>query len=395
MVFTWYIFVNQSTENSVLSIRLDLNGQVDQPLDKRSAADIQALQDQSKTILVLPIQWGNCLELALPWLAERKARQAIPFALEDHFAQPVTQIHFAFDKAHYHNNLYLIVSIEKNKIQTWIQHMHEWGIAYDVITFDWFALDPNQACALDDYILVYAPDFKGAVSRDVWDVYPHEWGKQLQWIMCQESPARSQADPATIVHAHSCYQWIAQGLHSRPYINLCQGEFQHDTRAVQIKRWYRWSGMLAGLWLLSFLAIHGVLYGVLSHRNTRLDAQIAQVYKSFFPDARQVISPRTRVMQLIQKNQMGQDAVLWSLLTRLSQVLASKPSEGGRHVLPDTTQLEGLQFQNQVMTVTLMCDNFAVLEHIETQLKNAHIHVHQVSAATEAKRVAARLELSL
>jgi len=384
-VLTWFIFVKQSSEDGLLSIRLDLNGQVDQPLKKRSPAEINALQLHCKTLLILPSEWCSLLELALPWLADRKAREALPFALEDHLAQPVTQLHFAFDRAYYQNNSYLVVTIQKQRLQEWMQRFKEWGISYDAITLDWFALSPGEACVLENGVLVSSADFNGAVSFDVWQVFPHDWAKQLHWITCQDS---AESEPMSMMtsYAGSTYQWLAERLFANKYINLCQGEFQHDTRATQVKRWYRLSGMLAGIWFVCFLGLHAGLLFMMSYKNSKLDKEIANVYHVFFPEARQVVSPKTRVMQLLQKNQTGHDAVLWTLIAKLSMVLAQQ------HPL---TVVQTLQFQNQVVTATLICTSFSILEKIEAQLQQSHLHVHQLSAATEAQQVVAKLELSL
>ncbi len=384
-MLTWLIFVKQSSEDALLSIRLDPNGHVDQPLKNRSAAEINALQSQARTLIVLPSEWSSFLELTLPWLVERKAREALPFALEDHLAQPVTQLHFAIDRAYYQNNSYLVVTIQKQRLQAWMQRLKEWGIAYDAITLDWFALSSDEACASENGFLVRSAEYNGAVSFDVWEGFPHDWAKPLQWITCQDS-AESKPMPLSTPYAGSYYQWLAERLFTNKFINLCQGEFQHDTRMTQVKRWYRWSGILAGIWFLGFLSLHAGLSLMLSHQNAQLDQHIAKVYHAFFPEARQVVSPKTRVMQLIQKNQTGHDVVLWTLLAKLSMVL------GQAHPL---TEVQTLHFQNQVVTATLVCASFSILEKIEAQLQQSQVHVHQLSAATEAKQVVAKLELSL
>lgn len=396
-MLTCYIFVNEKNKDELLSIRLNLSGDIEQVLKMRTLEEIRELQFNCKTVIVMPTQWSTLLELELPWLAERKAREAIPFALEDHLAQSVNQLHFSIDRAHYKDNSYLVVVMAKLLLQEWMMYFQSMNIGYDAITIDWFALVENEGIILDDRVLINAGQYKGTLSFDVWASYTQDWCTTLQWQAFTDSVYVANITSFK-ENKQISYEWLAKRLHQHTIMNLCQGEFQHDTSRTQVSRWYQWTGIVAGVWLFCFFAIHAGLWMMVSHKNKQLDQQIFNAYHVFFPDARQVISPKIRIMQLLKKGTQH-DAVLWSLMEKLSQAFAKNKHNttkvGDIHHLEHVTLIQDLQFQNQVLTITLLCESFVALEKMEADLRQAQVRVHQVSAATDVQEVVAKLELSL
>ena len=140
---TCFLFAKHLDADGCLSIRLNTFGEEEAPLQKRTAAELLMLQENARTIVVLPTASASLHVLTLPWLSERKAREAIPFALEEVIAQPVSEVHFAFDKAHYSNGQYLVVAIDAAFLSQCIGLLDELDIDFDVLTLDWFALKPG------------------------------------------------------------------------------------------------------------------------------------------------------------------------------------------------------------------------------------------------------------
>lgn len=141
---TCFLFADQLDENACLSLCLDPSGQVAAPLQMRSFAEIKDLQKDAHTIVVLPTEKASVQEVELPWLGERKGRAALPYALEEQLAQPVPSLHFAFDKAHYQNQRYLVVVMDKQYLLNLIKTVMEAGLLFDAVTIDWFAVMPGR-----------------------------------------------------------------------------------------------------------------------------------------------------------------------------------------------------------------------------------------------------------
>ncbi len=394
-MLTCFLFIQSSDQNAILSLRLDQVAHIDQPLKMRSIEEIRTLQENARTVIVFPTEWCGLHQLELPLLPDRKVREAIPYALEDELAQPVTQLHFAFDKAYYHNGRYLVVVIDKQIMTEWMAKLTQLGLSYDVITLDWFALGEREGCVLEQNVLINAEQFQGALSLDVWTQYAEDWTKILHWQIFADS-AKLPALAELPRHVETKHAWIATRLSKAKILNLCQGAFQHATSQTQVTYWYRLAGMVAAIWLVSFIGIHAGLKLIIAHKTETLDQQIKTSYQVFFPGSQQVISPKIRIAQLLKHNQLGNNATLWSLVETLSLALTQSATPARKKPVPKlVSQVQSLQFQNQVLTATFRCNNFSGLAQIESFLQNRHVHVHQVSAATEDEQVVAKLELSL
>ena len=394
MVLTCFLFAQNENIDTMLSLRMDMQSQVEKPLQMRTIAEIRALQENAKTIIVFPTAWCGLYQVELPLLSDSKARVAIPFALEDQIAQPVAHVHFSFDKAHYRNGCYSVVVIDKHLMHEWMAKLSNLDLSYDQITLDWFALRPGEAVLGDESVVVHAETFQGAVSLDVWANCAHDWAQTLQWQSFPESAAVPMGSTVS-THLQSRGVWIAERLCKSKTLNLCQGAFQHATSQTQVKKKYQLAGMLAAAWLISFIGIHAGFYLLITHQLQKVDQQIAHSYRAFFPGAQKVISPKVRIAQLLKQNQSGHNATLWSLLESWSLALQAQgvPLEKQNSKSPLTVQT--LQFQNQVLTVMFRCDNFSALERIEAFLQKKLVRVQQISAATENEQVVAKLELSL
>ncbi|WP_156812641.1 type II secretion system protein GspL [Legionella tunisiensis] len=168
---TCFLFTQYMNDDSCLSLSLGERGQIEAPLAQRSFTDIKALQQNARTIAIAPTDFFTLHQVELPWLAERKARAAIPFALEDKLAQPVDSLHFAFDRAHYNDGHYLVVLGDKNLLTELINKFDNQGIRFDSLTLDWFALQKNEAAVTPTNILVNDAHFQGALSPELAVLY--------------------------------------------------------------------------------------------------------------------------------------------------------------------------------------------------------------------------------
>ncbi|MCX7119399.1 MAG: hypothetical protein NTZ86_06000, partial [Legionellales bacterium] len=129
-----------------------------------------------------------------------------------------------------------------------------------------------------------------------------------------------------------------------------------------MKHKYQLAAILAAAWLVSFIGIHVGLYMLITHQSQKIDQQIAQSYRVFFPDAQQVISPKVRVEQLLKQNQLGHNAALWSLMESWSLALHAQAEPLPKQSAKTALTVQTLQFQNQILTVVFRCDNFSALE---------------------------------
>ena len=374
---TCFLFTKHLNDQGCLSVKLSQDGQLIAPLEQRNFEQIQSLQPGSKTYIVDTAIHASLLPLDLPWLAERKARTAIPYALEDKLAQPLEELHFAFDKHRYQNNHYTITVIASARMRYLMQTLAQHNIDYDLITLDWFALEPGELIYSEDILLVHQTDYKGALTQELADSYLKK--NSLEEPKYFKDSAISNEEN----HTEDSRTFIARRLLQNSPQNLCQAEYQRGNTSQWLKNGIQIVGALCGAWLLSILVVNALSMYLLNRKIDGLDEQIAVIYHEFFPQSSQVISPKFRIMQLLGNNSSDKQKRFWFLLNQVALVSKNK-----------SIKIEQFRYQNQSLTLTIVSPDFSSLEKFENSLKGAQLKVHQVQAANREQQVVATLEIT-
>lgn len=375
-----FLFTKHLDENGCFCLKLSQDGSVIAPPAQRTFAEIKMLQDESTTLIVETAASASLLDLELSWLPDRKARIAIPYALEDKLAQPLDELHFAFDKARYQNAHYLITVIGKQRLQYLMHLLDSENIEFEAITLDWFATSPEELIVSESIVLVNDTEFKGALSGDLALSYIKKH-PLAQLFLFQDSLIA--ADPTIPKSDESSYVWIAKKLMDSKPLNLCQGDMQHGSTSDWIKKGYTYVGALCALWLISLLVVNAINVYILNKQIKQVDAQIAVIYHEFFPEAKQVISPKFRISQVLGDASADGQTRFWFLLNQFAKAMKE-----------EQITVENLRYQNKTLSVTVVSSDFANLEDIENKLRKLQLNVKQTQAASRDQHVVATLELT-
>lgn len=375
-----YIFTQYLQEDGCLMLQLDDDGEEILAPQHYDFAELRRLQDDSKTILVYPATKVSIFDLELPWLPDKKARAAIPYALEERLSQPVELLHFAFDKRHYKNHHYEIAVTETQGLLDLMDIFARHDVEYNQITLDWYALHPQEIICTADTLLINTEQFKGALSPELSLAFKKMFDdcEVFTFPDCKnilELPNSHMQEEAST-------SWIAKRLFANKPLNLCQGGLQHGTTAERIKKGYMLAGLAGVLWLTSAIAVNAFNLYTVNQQLEDQEAQIATLYKQFFPDAKQVINPKFRISQLLGNSQSQTRFVFWNLLKKLSQGMHNSP-----------VKIEQLRFANKSLFVTVAAPDFATLENLENTLQDLQLNVQQNQATTRDQQVLATLEL--
>ncbi|KTD11765.1 general secretion pathway protein L [Legionella gratiana] len=376
---TLFLFTKHLDESECFCLKVDADGILTVPPAKRHFTEIKTLQKDCKTLVIETSEHASFFNLELSWLPERKARAAIPYALEDKLAQPVDELHFAFDRTRYQNNQYLITVISKQRIRHLMHVFHEHDIEFLGITLDWFALEPNELCFNEATLLINTDEFKGALKEELIDIYL-KTHPDTQPLFFKDSPSVYSDLPQK---QESSYVWIAQRILKTKLMNLCQGEMQHGDKANLLRKKYLLTAGLFCFWLISLLLVNAIQLHSLNKQTQNIDDQIAVIYHEFFPNAKQIISPKFRITQLLKSDNSEEQNRFWFLINQFAKVMNN-----------DRITLEQLRFQNKTLSVTLISTDFASLEELENELKKLQLKVKQTQASTHEQQVVATLELT-
>lgn len=381
---TTFIFGQYLNEEGCLSLSLDAQGQILSDCQQRPFSEIKKRQVDTKTIVVLPSQAFSLHRVELPWLNEKKARAALPFALEDQLAQNLEELHFAYDRQHYANGHYLVIVCDKNYLSSIIAQLGQHDLHFDAITLDWFALEKEEACLLTDGLVVSNDGFQGALSPELASLFlatlPPD---HLRIYHCRDSLSLPLASAVTETN-EEVVLWLAKRLQNRSFMNLCQGDFAQTGSQSNLMNWYKLALGMASVWLLTVLILSGIKLHHLNQQISDVDTKIAQIYHQFFPKSQQVISPKFRISQLLKNDSNTSDNSFWILLDKL----ATASQHAG-------IRIEQLRFQKNTLQVTLVCKDFNTLESLQNRLTSDNLSVKQTQASTREKKVVSTLELNL
>ncbi|MCC5791534.1 MAG: hypothetical protein JJT82_02865 [Legionellaceae bacterium] len=353
------------------------------PLAMRDLADIKKLAETYRLFFILPQTQCSLHPLELSWLSEKKARMAIPYALEDRCSQPLDHLHFSFSKAFYQNGRYLILCTERQLLQELIHRLQQAQLHPDVITSDWFALNEQSQAFASDYLLVNTSPFRGALPYAQLNFSSTEDAQTLQNITFTDSPEALL--PENHLPTERTFQeWVAVQLSTHPSINLLQGSFAPIYHKQKQALAYRLTTGLALFWILSVLGTQLWQWQQLRQENTAVEEKIAVIYREFFPQAKQIISPRFRIEQTL-KHQTGQhNRAFWQMYLALILSLQEHPFE-----------VNSLRYSSHALMVNISANDFSTLEALQTHLQKNKLQVKQSRAATKEGRITANLELSL
>ena len=381
-MITCFVFLDSCDEEGYLSACVDEAGEVHEPLKKRTKAAINQIQAvASNTWVVAPTDTAVIHVLNLPWLGERKSREALPYALEDQVAQPTTSLHFAFDKAHYHRGEYLVVVIDKKMLMNWVSRLNEAGIVFDGVTLDWFALHADEVFHTSRGLLVYHPQFKGALSKSLAQNYliqQRDYSGYSFVDSCSDMSAQHLEPTEDVSHL-----FIAKRLVSALGIDLCRGLLAHPKRRMNQFSWKLCACALFVLWLGSGVLVNTVRLYQLAHYQAPLQTDIDTIYHAFLPDAPLVSTPKLAIEQTLKKNPLYNEKSIWSYLSKLAPEFKTSKN----------ISIEQLMFQNETLTLQLKSLDFNALEKFETRLKQKALLVNQVKAVSHEAHVEAILEL--
>jgi general secretion pathway protein L len=389
---TCFLFASNLDQTNCYSLRLNPFGQLDAPLQNRTIEEFLQLQENTRTVVIFSSQIASFHQVELPRLGESKARAALPFAIEDEVAQQTNGLHLAFDKANYLNGAYLVSAISKSCIHDLMTLLQSLSLRFDKITLDWFALHENEITISKEGLLVNTPFFKGYMGFDLLDYFLETYfnfigESEKSFFYFSDTPEdvlirfKDKQINLTKIEEPSGL-WIAQRLWSLKPLDLCQGEYlREDTSA---KRWWFYTAVTSlPIIVLSVLLSDLAQLYFFKKVNNATEQKIAAIYYDFFPQATQVISPQFRISSLLAKGESEVDP-LWLILDKLTA-----------NFQDNLFTIEEFRYQNNVLTLTILSNDFAELENLQAKWRASGLQVTQTQAASRDQRVLATLDLKL
>jgi general secretion pathway protein L len=350
------------------------------PLDLAPAAAANR-----KVIVLVPGTDALLAEPVLPVKSGAKLAQVVPFALEEHLATDVEDLHFAVGKRDVRPGTPVTV-VARARMDAWQALLANAGLQPDAIFPETAALPEttNAITLLIDGARVYVrrPEMPGAVL----DVQPLI--EALQLALASGEEAREHV---TIYVAEEDYErerelleglreftqslqlkllpdgplpLLAANIVQRPGVNLLQGAYQSKRKLnVSFAPW-RYAAVLAGVFLVAHLGLKSWQYFHYRNEEARLDAEIADIYQQLMPGAALPETSAARRMVEARLNQLrgtGPVSGVMTTLAALGEALGQTP---------DVT-IENIAYVNNTTNLRVLAPDTAALDRIR-QLASEH-----------------------
>ncbi len=391
------IHLGMTPEASVSWLDCSQNGDA-----KKASGDLReaALRSQGAKIVVLaPASPMMACVAELPPTPAARLRQALPYALEEQFAEDVERLHFAMGKRDSDGKL-PVVALDRELMSRWQalfaanelrpHVMLNEALALPWNEGEWSLLLQEEALLRIDATLGYAiPSTQLAAwlgvalqaqatppSRVcVYDAREGEggevWGEGLPGI---EIAYEKVDSPLSLL------------ARSDPFsgINLLQGDFSRKEQLGRLWRPWQATAAMLGIWLLLQGGMAIGNYISLSARDAQLYAAIEQVYRDTFPEARNVVNPRVQMERELASMQGGGTGGAFANL-----LAASGPVLGES----DGLELRNLRYRQDELELELELKDLASLERLREALQQQSLVVDVRGATTREDKVESRIAL--
>lgn len=360
-----------------------------------------ALRAQGARVVVLApaSPMLTCLA-ALPPTPMARMRQALPYALEEQFAEDVERLHFAMGKRDSAGQL-PVVAVERELMNRWQaliaaaelrpHVMLNEGLALPWQEGEWsLLLQDEEALLRTGAHQAYAIPM---AQLEAWlTLALHGQDEHPQRLRVYDEREGAQPPQWTGVPAglEVAYEAVASPLalltRTDPAlgINLLQGEFSRKEQLGRLWRPWRATAAMLGAWLLLQGAMAIGNYISLSSRDEQLYAAIEQVYRDTFPEARNVVNPQVQMERKLAELKGGGGGGSFAVL-----LAASGPVLSGI----DGLEVRNLRYRQDELELELELKDVASLDSLRDALQQQKLAVDIRGASTRENKVESRIAL--
>jgi general secretion pathway protein L len=370
-------------------------------------AEAAPLAAGHRVIVLVPGTDALLAEPVLPLKSGAKLAQVVPFALEEQLATDVEDLHFAVGKREARAGTPVTV-VSHARMEEWLGALREARLGADAICAETAALPhtPNGVTLLIDGNRVYVrrEDTPGAVL----EVEPLIEALQLALASGEES-----REHVTIYVSETDYERerdLLEGLREftaslqlkllpdgplpllagvaarHAPVNLLQGRYAAKTKLnVSLAPW-RYAAILAVVFFAAHLGLKTWQYFHYRSAETRLDAQIADVYQQAMPGAAvppPALARKQMESRLAQLRGSGTVSGMMTTLVMLGDALAQTPG----------ANVEALSYRDNITDLRVLAPSVDALDRISKVAGSRGVSAKIESANPRDSKFEGRLQL--
>ena len=362
---------------------VDADGRLTEPRRYGLLEDVRAAATGRKLIVLVPGRSVVTTRVEMPQVSKARLRQMLPFALEDHFAEDVSSLHFAAGPRNDDDEL-LVSVVAREQLESWLERLAtvELEPAAIYADNDGVADTPSTLNVIYENGTIYARrpgdaafsieglDFADAFSIVVID--SDEDSRPQHVLLCIDAPSH-EANVAQIEAAATEFSSLdvkllpddalpmfAAKLANHPGSNLLQGPYAPKSNWGAMLRPWRVAAMLAacviGAALLGTIVDYIQLRRTDSALTTTIESRCSEAFSS--ADLRQCEAEVQARLRSVGESTGGGE----EFLSTLANVAATAGT---------ANTLRTLSYRNSVMDVQVLSPGVPALDEFSRRLDEA------------------------
>ncbi|MEE9343087.1 MAG: type II secretion system protein GspL [Gammaproteobacteria bacterium] len=351
-----------------------------------------------KVVVLVPSEDVRLVQTKIPGRNRQKILQAVPYALEEQFAEDVEALHFAIGPVQ-ENNTYPVAVVSRTQMDRWFEALRDNQLTADQMIVETQALpfhaDAWSMLIEEDRSLIRSGLYEGLVTdtANVMTFFELYAGRD-------DAPEQVRVYGDTVVdlgiidavmdddHEVKPLQLFARGIANKQSIDLLQGKYSQKDNIRELLNPWRVTAALFLAGLVTLLFSSGLDYAQLSKQKNTLASKIEQLYRDTFPNAKRVVNPRVQMEQKLKKLQSQTGTSSASFLFLMGQT---------GDVLRETQgiTINGANFRDGHLELELLADNLQLLDTLKQKLtQTGKLTAEILSATTEAgQKVKSRVRI--
>ncbi len=396
------LFIRLHTDKQISWAIFDSAGQL---IESATNVSLDTVPRTRPPLVLIPGTDVVLTEADIPTKQWQRIIQAVPYALEEQFADEIENLHFALGKP-ISGNIAVAV-IARSQMESYLQQLDAAGLTPAILMPDILAV-PKSANGwsilyLDEIVLVRTGLYSGfaiesnclnaalQIALTEFETNPPQQITVFSGTQSNSALTELEALGLPITehtNEKGIFAWLAQGLIEHKPLNLLQGDYRPQDKVISLLRPWRLTTLLLILWGGLIMAKQGVEYQQLTQQRQALNAQIEKVYRETFPEARKVVNPRVQMEQKLkalraQKVHRKKGDNFLSILNKISSPLTHTPG----------FKLKRIEYRQEHFDLVLEVANLQALDYLKKRLSRLSLTVEIQSAISHNHFVETRLRI--
>lgn len=382
------------------------NAQPVGPVGRGQLEDAMRPAHHAHVVVLVPTEDVFVNYVELPGRNRQKLLKAVPFVVEDQLVDDVEDMHFALSPQAI-NGRYLVTAVEEKMLDYWQSALRAAGIHAEAMMPDVLALPGEQAWTVlleperalvrtpvgmfasdvENLPLLLSNLYQQAAADKPEEITVYECGRANHVAMLQAITSDMRFNVQTCTDG--IFGIVAKQNLVRSVVNLLQGEYSVERNLKKYFKPWLTAGSLFLVWVAWQLSFNIFNYIKLNSQSNQLDEQLAQVYKTAFPNGKKPggISERNdmeRRLKELRKQQGAGGGGLSEMLVQTGPVL--KEMQG--------MNIKSLRYIEGRMDIELSLKSSSELDPLKDRIsKQTGLTVEVQQASSKGDQTDVRLQI--